>query len=182
MVKKWTVEEKKQVYRSIVFEHWRYLCSNHEKTKKADFDIIRCYDWATVLALTENNEVVLVRQYRMGLGDLCLELPGGVIHPEEDPLMAAQRELAEECGYTSNHWIKLGAINPNPAFMTNRCHYYLAKNARQTQAQELDPLEEIDVEILELEKFLKVVGEGGVQSAVVMSAITLYQNTPKEKL
>ncbi|OFZ17642.1 MAG: hypothetical protein A2X86_01445 [Bdellovibrionales bacterium GWA2_49_15] len=113
--------------------------------KKGVFDVIECLDWVNVLALTHNDEVVLVRQYRQGTDAVTMELPGGAVHRGEDPLLGAKRELEEETGGVAREWIKLGHSDVNPAFMENRCHYFLAKGIELVKEQSLDPQEEIEI-------------------------------------
>lgn len=92
-----------------------------------------------VIALTKEKEVILVRQYRFGTSSYTLELPGGLVDPDESPLSAARRELEEETGFTSDEkWIPLGKIGQNPVFMESYVHHYLALNVRQTNQQMLD--------------------------------------------
>lgn len=86
-------------------------------------------DWVNVVAVTPAGRIVIVHQYRFGVGALSLEIPGGLVDPGEEHRDAAVRELREETGYTSEEWHYLGAVTPNPAFLTNRCHQWLARNA-----------------------------------------------------
>ena len=84
-------------------------------------------DWVNVLPVTSEGSVILIRQPRVGSVSSVLETPGGVLDPhEKDPTMAAARELEEETGFTSQRFLPLGAVNPNPAIMTNKCHFFLA--------------------------------------------------------
>src|SRR5689334_21748519 len=85
--------------------------------------------WATVLAITKDQNVVLVKQYRHGVKEVLLELPGGVIEDGEDPLAGIQRELLEETGYASNHVIEIGRSYANPANQTNTVYSFLALEA-----------------------------------------------------
>ena len=77
--------------------------------------------------------LLMVRQYRYLLGDVVLEFPGGGIKPGQEPLAAAQAELAEETGYRAAHWRSLGWFNPCKGLLAERCHVYLAEElARDT--------------------------------------------------
>lgn len=88
--------------------------------------------WANIVALTNDNQVVLVKQYRHGIGDVLLEFPGGVVETGEDPLLGAQRELVEETGYKATQFIEIGKIYPNPALQINTLYCYLALNAERS--------------------------------------------------
>lgn len=91
--------------------------------------ILESGDWVNIVAVTSEERIVVVRQYRFGRGALSTEIPGGLVDPGEDHAVAAARELYEETGYTSEDWHYLGAVDPNPAFLTNRCHQWLARQA-----------------------------------------------------
>src|SRR5437588_10763753 len=69
--------------------------------------------FVVMAALTAQNEVVIGRQYRHGIERVSLMLPGGLLEPGEDPLLAAQRELREETGFVANEWESLGRFVPN---------------------------------------------------------------------
>ena len=88
---------------------------------------LQCADWVNILPVTAGNKALLIRQPRAGVLGPVLEVPGGMVDPgEKDVTMAAVRELEEETGYTSQRILPLGSFNPNPAIMTNRCHFFLA--------------------------------------------------------
>lgn len=96
------------------------------------FFLVRTPDWVNVVAITTAEELVLVRQYRHGTRTFSLEIPGGLIDAhEDDPALAAVRELREETGHTAERFELLGSMTPNPAIFTNRCHTFLATGCRR---------------------------------------------------
>ncbi len=144
--------------RRIAFENhlFRMVLSTQQAPdgRRGTFTLLECSDWVNVVALTKTESgepaLLMVRQYRFGGQQLALEFPGGVIEEGEDNLSAAQRELREETGYQAATWEKLGDINPNPSFMVNRTHTWLARNLSLAGSQNLDENEIIDVHIVPL--------------------------------
>jgi 8-oxo-dGTP pyrophosphatase MutT (NUDIX family) len=108
-----------------------------------DFCVIQAPDWAGVLCITRDLEVVLVRQYRHGIGGESLELPAGTLEAGEAALSGAQRELLEETGYSSTHWQHVLTVCVDPARQTARAHFYCAIGAEQTAPPRLDASEDL---------------------------------------
>ena len=134
------------------------------------FSVIEAVDWVNVIALTPQNEVVLLRQYRVGIEKICLEIPGGMCDPGEDARTAAARELAEETGYTSKVWRKLGVVSPNPAIQNNYLHSFLALHAEKTVPQKLEGSEFVDVQLMPLDKVTEALRSGAIEHALVVAA------------
>lgn len=116
--------------------------------------------WANVVAITKNNEVVLVKQYRHGVQEVLLELPGGVVDDGENPLEGAKRELMEETGYSAGNIIEIGRLYPNPAIQQNTLYCYLATDAELAGEQHLDDAEEIEVELIPLDDLIEMAAQG----------------------
>ncbi len=135
-----------------------------------DFWWVAPPDWVNILAITPDDEVVLVRQYRHGTDTVTLEIPGGQLAPGEEPLEAAARELREETGFVCDSLEVVGAIQVNPAFMTNRCTTILGRGARQTSAQAFDEHEELAVELRSIDAFLAAIDSGEIDHGIVVSA------------
>jgi len=148
-----------------------FVDAEHPRTGvHKQFSLIEAVDWVNVIALTPERRVVLIKQFRVGSDAICLEIPGGMVDDGEDPATAAARELAEETGYTSTRWERLGEVSPNPAIMTNRLHSFLARDAVPTQPQRLEGSEVIDVELAALDECHAAIRDGRIDHALVIVA------------
>ncbi len=127
--------------------------------------------WANILAITKNNEVVLVQQYRHGVQEISLELPGGVVDEGESPLEGAKRELMEETGYKAGRIIEVGKFYPNPAIQQNTLYCYLATDVEWAGEQDLDESEEIEVVLVPLDELVQMVQQGKLLHALNVAAI-----------
>ena len=128
--------------------------------------------WVNVIAMTKNRDVVLVKQYRHGVGQVLLEIPAGVMDAEdESPLQTAKRELLEETGCTSKKFIEVGKSYPNPATHNNLTYSFLALDVELTGRQNLDDTEEIEVSLMPFDEFVTFAKEGGLPQALHVSAL-----------
>ena len=139
-----------------------------------DFYILESTDWVNVIPITSHGEVVLVRQYRHGTREVTLEIPGGIVEAGDTPEEAARRELLEETGYQEGGLVLLGSVNPNPAFLTNRCYTYVARDVVRAKRQEQDEKEDIEVVVRSLEEVPRLIREGEITHALVLAAFYRY--------
>lgn len=170
---KWTVlSDRKLVERPwlILHEQRVRLPNGHEIE---EFHLIEGPSWAAVVALTEDDRVVLVRQYRHGVATTSLEVPAGVIDPGESALAAAQRELLEETGYVADDWYPLAVFNTEPSRHTTRAHLFVATAARAVAPPRLDPSEELDLRLTAAQGLGGLIDAGEIAHGVHVAAILL---------
>ncbi len=177
IIKKWQRTKKELVYKAHIMRHCQVHSQSLTTDKRGVFDVIECLDWVNVLPLTHKDEVILVRQYRQGTDAVTLELPGGAVHHGEDPLIGAKRELEEETGGVAQEWTKLGHSDVNPAFMENRCHYYLARGVEFTSSQSLDPQEEIEIITVPLREVSGMFKRGEISHSLTHAAFCFFWTT-----
>jgi 8-oxo-dGTP pyrophosphatase MutT (NUDIX family) len=135
-----------------------------------DFYVLESQDWVNVIPLTPANEVVLVRQYRHGTGEVTLEIPGGLVESEDSPEQSARRELREETGYEARAMIPLGAVHPNPAFLNNLCYTYVALDVVLAGDQEQDEKEDIEVVLKPVPELRRSIQGGEITHSLVIAA------------
>lgn len=130
--------------------------------------------WVHVIAVTEEERLVLIRQYRFGSDRIELEIPGGAVEKGEDPLLAGLRELREETGYVAREARIIGAVRPNPAIQDNLCHTVLALGARLLATATPEELEEIEVLTLPFDEVMQRVASGELQHGLVLNGLMYY--------
>jgi ADP-ribose pyrophosphatase len=142
--------------------------------REHDFYIIESNDWINIIPITEDHQVVMVRQYRHGSKTVTLEIPGGLVDSGDTPEQAAIRELLEETGYQASEWKKIGEVNPNPAIFNNRCHTYVAKGLRKVSDPTPDQTEDLEVVLAPLSKIPELIRKGTIDHAMVITAFYCY--------
>jgi 8-oxo-dGTP pyrophosphatase MutT (NUDIX family) len=138
-----------------------------------EFHLIGAPDWVAVVALTDDGEVLLVDQYRHGIGGVSRELPAGVIDDGETALQAAERELREETGYAAASWQPLLTVATEPSRHTNRAHFFFATGARRVAEPSGDASENIAVCLLPPRELIQGIDRGELLHGVHVGAILL---------
>lgn len=140
------------------------------------FFLIDTVDWVNVIAVTTDEQLLLVRQFRHGSERFSLEIPGGIIDPHEtDPAAAAARELREETGYEADRIEQIGVMNPNPALFTNRCTVFLATGCQRVAELAMDPGEDLEVLTVPVAELDGMIQRGEIDHALVLAAIAFWR-------
>lgn len=143
--------------------------------REHEFVVLESPDWVAVVALTDDDRLVLVRQFRHGLRRVTLELPGGLVDEGMTPEEAARAELRQETGYGDGEWAELGRLAPLPAVFTNHVHVFLARGVRLLGVPELDPGEDIATELVPVAEVRRMVAQGEIVHAPVVGALFLWE-------
>ncbi|MCJ8208797.1 NUDIX hydrolase [Mucilaginibacter sp. RS28] len=159
----------------LIKDRWATLrkdvCELPDGRVKDDYYVLEYPNWASVVALTEEGKVLMVRQYRHAAGIVSLEIPGGVIEKGEEPEAAIRRELLEETGYVFEKFESLGSIYPNPSTSTNVTYNFLATGGKKVAEQSLDEHEEILIEEYTIEEIKQLLASHQIPQALHVTAL-----------
>jgi 8-oxo-dGTP pyrophosphatase MutT (NUDIX family) len=176
--RQWTLLGSEAVSDHRVFrirhDRYRFEPSGQQR----DFVVLESPSWVNVIPITAAGKVVLIRQYRHGIRDVTLEIPGGIMEPDETPEAAARRELREETGYTAEKLRSLGRVLPNPAIQNNYCYLFAAEGCRYAGAATPDPFEHIEVLECPLADIPAMIRSGQIAHSMVIAAFALLEWVP----
>jgi 8-oxo-dGTP pyrophosphatase MutT (NUDIX family) len=181
--RKWRTLNSERVYTTPIFDLHRRR-SAHPRRGERDFYVLEAPSWVNIIPLTRAREVVMVRQYRHGISDFTLEIPGGMVDPEDPtPAEAARREMVEETGYDAEIVVPLGRVNPNPAIQPNFCYSFFAPNVREIGRPHANPdgSEETEVVVVPLDEIKELIASGKISHALVIAAFSFFHvyNPPR---
>lgn len=180
-IRKWDTVRSDRVYHTPIFDLHRRR-SVHPGRGERDFFILEAPAWVNIIPLTAGDEVVMVRQFRHGISGFTLEIPGGMVDPDDsDPMAAARREMQEETGYDSAAIAELGCVHPNPAIQPNFCYSFLARGVRRVGDPQLDGTEETEVVRVPLTQVKELIASGKITHALVIAAFSFFHvyNPPR---
>jgi len=139
--------------------------------KTHDFYVTDVADGVHAIALTPDQKVVMVRQFRAGSRRDSLETPGGLLDPGEDPCVAGARELLEETGFSGDPPELLGTLRPNPALLSMGISTVVIRNAHPTAHPHLDPNEELTLELLSVNDIPERIKSGEIDHGVCVAGL-----------
>lgn len=140
-----------------------------------EYYVLEYPTWVNIIAITEEDEYVLVRQYRHALDIVEYELCAGTMEASDaSPLEAAKRELLEETGYAGGEWTELTVLSANPTSMNNLNHTFIAKGVKKVASQHLDETEDITVHLFSLEELVGLLRRDEMKQALMVAPLWRY--------
>ena len=169
--RQWKRLRSEQIANCKVFKVRRDMSVREEDEETHTFYCIEAPDWVNVIALTPEKQVVLIEQFRHGIEEITLEIPGGMADGDEDPQTAGLRELLEETGYAPRgEVILLGRTRPNPAIQNNWMYHLLALGVEKTRETEFDATEDVTTRLAPVADVAGLIKDGAITHALVLAA------------
>ncbi len=169
---RWKTLSSEYLYKAQWFTIRKDKCVTPENTIVDPYYVYEFPTWAAAVALTEDNKIIMVRQYRHALGETLFEIPGGCIDDTDNSWQEGiARELQEETGYSFSSYEYLGKVSANPSTNNNLLHMYLAKGGKKVAEQHLDPNEEIEVYLFSIDEVKQMLAENSIMQAMHVTCL-----------
>lgn len=146
--------------------------------KMPQYFVLEFTPWVNIVATTTAGELVMVEQYRHGLGRPTLEIPGGAVEPGEDPKIGGLRELREETGYAPKDPTRVEILAqhaPNPSLQNNWAYTLWVPGCEQVQKQEMDEFEDVRVHVIPPQQVAGWIDDGTIHHSIVLGSLFIAQ-------
>ncbi len=174
-VETWKIKSSKEIADCRIFKVREDFCERESDRKTSSFFVCENPDWVNIIALTKDKKVVLIEQFRHGIEEIILEIPGGMIDgDDEETETAARRELLEETGFSADKFVLLGKSRPNPAIQNNTVFHYLALDCEKTEDVSFDEHESVLTKLVSLEEAERLIESGVITHSLVVSAFYYF--------
>lgn len=168
---KWKILKSEYLFRQPWLTVRKDCVELPDGRQNPEFYILEYPDWVNVIAITDDGQFVMERQYRHGLGKTCFEIPAGVIEKGETPLEAARRELMEETGYGEGEWKEIMSVSGNSSTTNNISHCFVAKGVKKNGTQHLDSTEDLEVVLLDRSQVWDLMVNDQVKQALMAAPL-----------
>jgi len=174
-MKPWPIIESTEGPDMGLFRIRTNRCRSPRTGQEHNFYVIDFPSWVQIIPITPDDQVVMIRQYRHGCGQVLLELPGGLIDEDDlSPHEAATRELLEETGYQGKDLVLLTKTHPQPAVLNHMGLTYLARDVKRIAEPKLDAAEDIEVCSIALQRIPEMIRSGEINHGQAVMALSLY--------
>ena len=169
----------KTLSRRTILNHSKFLVVESHAVELPNGRVISEWPWVitpdyvNVLVVTQDDEFLCFRQTKYGVEGTSLAPVGGYLEPDEDPLIAAQRELFEETGYKAPEWTSLGHYGVDGNRGAGTAHFFLAQGARRTSEPDADDLEEQELLLLSRSEIEAAIANGRFKSLPWVAVVAL---------
>jgi len=171
----WKRTNSKLIADCRVFRVREDFCEREWDSAKHTFFVVENPDWVNIIALTKNDEVILIEQFRHGVEEITLEIPGGIVDNKENADDAARRELLEETGFEASEMIYLGKSRPNPALQNNWIYHFLARNCKKSGDTNFDEHESIVTKLIRLQDIEQLIESEQITHSLVLAAFYKFR-------
>jgi ADP-ribose pyrophosphatase len=169
---KWKTLSSEYLFKDLWFKVRREKCETPDGKIIDPYYVYEFPTWVGAVPVTADGKIIMIKQYRHALGEICIEIPGGCVDDtDSNNAEAIARELLEETGYTFSNYEYLGKISANPSTNNNLLHMYLARGGVKVASQQLDHNEEIEVVLLTVDELKQLLRENKIVQAMHVSCI-----------
>lgn len=169
---KWKTLSSEYLFNDQWFKVRKEVCETPEGKIVDPYYVYEFPTWVGAVPVTEDGKVVMVKQYRHALGEVCIEIPGGCVDDTDKSFEEAiAREIKEETGYEFTSYEYLGRISPNPSTNNNLLHMFLARGGKKVTEQQLDGNEEIEVVLLSVEELRQLLRDHQIIQSMHVTCI-----------
>ncbi len=169
---KWKTLSSEYLFNDQWFKVRKEVCETPQGKIVDPYYVYDFPTWVGAVPVTEDGKIVMIRQYRHAVGEVCIEIPGGCVDAADKNFEEAiAREILEETGYSFSSYDYLGKISPNPSTNSNWLHMFLARGGKKIAEQKLDGNEEIEVLLLSIDELKQLLKENKIVQSMHVSCM-----------
>ncbi len=168
---KWEIITSEYLTNYPYFTARRDKCQTSSGKIIPEYYVVELRPCVCAFGITEDDQAILIKQYRHPINKILLEIPGGFIDTNEDPVVAMARELMEETGYQFDNIQFVAEVAANPGILNNYTKLYLATGGKKVSNQSLDPNEEIEIILMPVDELLQLLLDNKVEQSMHINCL-----------